>query len=112
MARGGFNGDHFSFQSKQLSRKNSSNSKVKADALWEEQDTLIYGGWNRKCGLRMRMRNKITWLGWLYFSACLCNLVREGFRERLSPSGQLRLSFARKTEHVKAKMGKKKKGTL
>lgn len=63
MARGGFNSLHFSFKSTELSRKNSSNSKVKADALWEEQDTLIYGNWNRKCGLRMTMRNKITWLG-------------------------------------------------
>lgn len=61
--RGGFNGIYFSFKSKELSRKNSSNSKTKADALWEEQDTLIYGGWNRKCGLRMTMRNKIMWLG-------------------------------------------------
>lgn len=31
MALGGFNGIHFSFKSKELSRKNSSNSKVKAD---------------------------------------------------------------------------------
>lgn len=31
MAQGGFNGIHFSFKSEELSRKNSSNSKVKAD---------------------------------------------------------------------------------
>lgn len=73
MALRGFNGIQFSFKSKELSRKNNSNAKVKADALWEEQDRLIYRDWSRKHGLRMIKRNKITWLGCLYFSACLCD---------------------------------------
>lgn len=53
MAWRGFDGIQFSFKSKEFSRKkNSSNAKVKADALWEEeQDRLIYRDWNRKCGL-------------------------------------------------------------
>lgn len=63
MAWRGFHGIHFSFESKELSRKNSRNSKVKADALWEEQDRLIYGDWNRKHGSRMAMNNRIRRLG-------------------------------------------------
>lgn len=43
--------------------KNISTCKVKAHAWWEEQDRLIYGGWNTKGIFRMTMRNKITRLG-------------------------------------------------
>lgn len=74
MAWGGFDSIQFSFKSKESSRKNSSNAKVKADGLWEEQDRLIYRNWSRKRGLRMTKRNKIVWLGCLYSSAYLYDL--------------------------------------
>lgn len=53
----------FLLRAKSSLGKIAANSKVKADALWEEQGRLIYWNWNRKCGLRMTMRKKIMWLG-------------------------------------------------
>lgn len=103
---GRFNGIHFSFQSKELSRKNSSHSKVKADALWDEQERLIYGAWNWKCGLRMTMRNKITWLAdWI--SVCVCvSLGREALRECSCHPERLRLPFSRGIETFRARWKK------
>lgn len=69
-----FDAIRFSFKSKELSRKKGSNAKVKANALWEEQDRLIYRDWSGKRGLGMTKRKKITWIDCLYFRACLCDL--------------------------------------
>ena len=106
-----FDGIHFSFQCKELSRKNSSHSKIKADALWYEQDRLIYGAWNWKCGLRMTMRTKITWLtDWSSVPVCV-SLGREALGECSCHPGRLRLSFPRGIETFKARW-KKVRNTL
>lgn len=54
----------FLLRAKSSLGKIAANSKVKADALWEEQGRLIYWNWNRKCGLRMtvRKKNNVAWL--------------------------------------------------
>jgi hypothetical protein len=42
LVQGRFNCFHFSFKSKELSKKNSSISKVKADGWWEEREIDLW----------------------------------------------------------------------